>query len=155
MTTRISQKNGEQYETYQCRKSVVDGVEHREFARVNKRDVLSRHNVHSTDKKRPNVVYVVTERITTGADAHTHEERQLARFDCGCENYWFQYQKLGPLAWCKHCQQAADALLVEHQNKVRQMLERRLRQRAQMGDMGAANLLNELFTSEELAAQHD
>jgi hypothetical protein len=149
MTTRVSARTGQEYETFKCRSKKVGEITYRESPFAPTNSVIARHEYPSRSRK--NLVNVVTERVTTAADGHSSQELELARFDCGCEQYYFEYQRIGTQATCSNIIAEMDKQRVERT----QAYERRLAMRAQGGDLHAAQALaalTEMYQSEELTA---
>lgn len=151
MATRISKRTNEPYQTYECRSKVVEGITYREAKHVKEHDIINRYPRPSRSRK--DVVNVVTQRITSAADGHNSAELELASFDCPCEQFFYEYQRSGPMATCSHIVDVMNEQRLEREQTYRQMVERKLITRAQMGDMNAARALAtmaDLFEGDEL-----
>jgi hypothetical protein len=153
MTTRVSKRNGQEYQTYSCRRTVEGDLVLREFKHLAQNRVIARFNVPSAS--RPNLVNVVTQRVTGPEDGHSSVEMEVASWSCGCEQYFFAWQKEGYQACCKHIEQVTAQLRQERATATRARLERVYAARAQEGDMAAVNALaalEDLFQSDEITA---
>ena len=94
--TAVSQRTGAEYRLYNPITRREGGKTYHEFRQPKGRSASIVERYEEPSETEPDVVYIVTVRVTGGGEV---EEEA---YDCGCKNYWMQFESVGPKYICKH-----------------------------------------------------